>query len=255
MLAFDIETYGLDPKKHAVTVVCTEDFHTGEQRKYEFARYAKQADMKKQLTADLVAAFDAAECLCAFNGVRFDLPFLQKALDIDPHTVAGWVLKTTDILEQSRLRYKTTFSLNLLCEHNGIPVKISSGLHAVKMAQDGEFDKLAEYCADDTAILCKIYRLQHITLPKLNQTQDLMLWAPKSVYDSQKTGVHDDIMETDDGAEVAKTATVGEMIDDLIASIANENEKPPPTHSQILRKLYIIRQNYQSETLGGDSVE
>ena len=38
MLAFDIETTGLDPDHSLVTVVCTEDFATGERRAYEFAR-------------------------------------------------------------------------------------------------------------------------------------------------------------------------------------------------------------------------
>lgn len=255
MLAFDIETLGLNPLRHAVTVVCTEDYHTGERRKYEFARHAPNPDTKKQLTEELISAFDAADCLCAFNGVRFDLPFLQKALGIDPQTVTGWVLKTTDILEQSRLRYKTTFSLNLLCEHNGIPVKISSGLHAVKMAQDGEYDKLAEYCEDDTAILCKIYRIRHITLPKLNQQQDLMLWAPDSVYRIKKEEVPTDIKMEPDVDVIAKTASVGEMIDDLIASITTEVEKPPPTYSRIVCKLYIIRQNYLNEMAKDNSSE
>ena len=38
MLAFDIETTGLDPASSVVTVVCTQDFHTGERRAYEFGR-------------------------------------------------------------------------------------------------------------------------------------------------------------------------------------------------------------------------
>ena len=36
MLAFDIETTGLDGSKHDVTVVCTEDYHTGKRVAYEF---------------------------------------------------------------------------------------------------------------------------------------------------------------------------------------------------------------------------
>lgn len=257
MLAFDIETLGLNPLKHAVTVVCTEDFHTEERRKYEFARYADDEDMCQSLKEDLVAAFDAAECLCAFNGVRFDLPFLQKALKIDASTVAAWALKTTDILEQCRIRYKTTFSLNLLCEANSIPVKISSGLHAVKMAIDGEFDSLAEYCQDDTAILCKLYRLRHVMLPKLNQKQDLMQWAPDSVYcdkqsDAQAMQVdpsdNEELMQIDDIDTVASVASVGEMIDDLIASLTTSEDSPPPTYSQILRQLYKIKTNFHATT-------
>ena len=36
MLAFDIETTGLHPAHSVVTVVCTQDYHTGERRAYEF---------------------------------------------------------------------------------------------------------------------------------------------------------------------------------------------------------------------------
>ena len=41
MLAFDIETTGLDRERCEVTVVCTEDFHTGERRAYEFGRWRR----------------------------------------------------------------------------------------------------------------------------------------------------------------------------------------------------------------------
>ena len=132
MLVFDIETKGLDPKKHAVTVVCTEDYFTGETKAYEFERHAGEPDKKKQLIEELVADWNAATSLCAFNGIRFDLLFLQKALDIESDVVVSWALKTTNILEQSRNHYLTTFNLNLLCKANDIPVKISSGLAAPK---------------------------------------------------------------------------------------------------------------------------
>jgi len=42
MLAFDIETTSLDGSRHLVTVVCTEDYHTGERISYEFDRVRKQ---------------------------------------------------------------------------------------------------------------------------------------------------------------------------------------------------------------------
>lgn len=271
MLAFDIETKGLNPKVHPVTVVCTEDFFTGERKAYEFARHAAEPDMKKQLTEELVQAFDAASSLCAFNGVRFDLPFLEKALGIPRATVAQWVLKTTDILEQSRLRFKTTFSLNLLCETNGIPVKISSGLAAVQMANDGNFNDLKEYCQDDTAILCRLYTMRHITLPKLNQQQDLQQWAHTNLYEPQQSLVleasadpdtHTDTptdMDTDKDTDMAGggVATAGEMLDDLIAQLSTSMETaggPPSTHGEalaerrrILDSLYRLRDKYQAE--------
>ena len=127
MLAFDIETTGLDGSKHLVTVVSTEDYHTGERISYEFDRVRKQEPQNlEKLREDLVQAFNAATSLCAFNGIRFDIPFLRKALQIDHDTVNAWIFKTTDILEACRLGQfgpKHTFGLNLLCEHNGIKMK------------------------------------------------------------------------------------------------------------------------------------
>ena len=127
MLAFDIETTGLDPASSVVTVVCTQDFHTGERRAYEFGRVrAREPQNVGLLERELVEAFDAADSLCAFNGVRFDIPFLHAALRLSQETTAAWLLKTTDILEAARLGLfgpAHTFSLNLLCQHNQVPVK------------------------------------------------------------------------------------------------------------------------------------
>ncbi|MBE34513.1 MAG: hypothetical protein CMI16_02965 [Opitutaceae bacterium] len=210
MLAFDIETTGLDPRRCGVTVVCTEDFHTGEQRAYEFARVrwkraravelrdacaidsdewlghhcdVEGADDEHTATLDaLLAALDAAPSLCAFNGIRFDIPFLQTAFAICPLRVALWVLKTTDILEMSRLVHGSTFKLDLLCEYNGTPMKSGSGLAAIQMAADGRFDALREYCADDVRILNNLYRKQYMRHPRSDAQIDLSRWAPHEVF-------------------------------------------------------------------------
>ena len=179
MLAFDIETTGLDREHCLVTVVCTEDFRTGERRAYEFARVAAEGDSGRErarLTAALVAAFDGADSLCAFNGVRFDIPFLHKALRLSELTVAGWLLKTSDILEACRLEVfgpRHTFSLNLLCEFNNVPMKTSSGCEAVRMAAEGRWHELREYCADDVRILCDLYRRRELRNPRGFQTIDV----------------------------------------------------------------------------------
>lgn len=188
MLAFDIETTGLDRERCLVTVVCTEDFRTGERRAYEFGRVAAEGDCgreRAQLTAALVAAFDGAESLCAFNGVRFDVPFLHKALRLPEATVAAWLMKTTDILEACRLEVfgpRHTFSLNLLCEHNGVQMKSSSGCEAVRMAADGRWQELRDYCADDVRILCDLYRRRELRNPRGFHPIDLRRIAHRALY-------------------------------------------------------------------------
>jgi len=77
---------GLDPALKLVTVMCTEDFYTGEKIAYEFAWLrAEDPGRIAATTAVMVAAFDGARSLCAFNGVRFDIPFLQASLGVLAH--------------------------------------------------------------------------------------------------------------------------------------------------------------------------
>jgi len=185
VLAFDIETMGLDARRHAVTVVSTEDFATGQRVDCEFARVRAEAPYQlAALLEEMVQAFEESTSLCAFNRVRFDIPFLRMAFQLDPRTVTRWVLKTTDILECSRLLHGSTFSLDLLCQTNSMPTKISSGLQAVIMAGEQRWQDLREYCADDVSILCKLYTLRHITHPRNKRVLDLEEWAHPDCYPS-----------------------------------------------------------------------
>jgi hypothetical protein len=78
MLAFDIETTGLDRERCQVTVVCTEDFHTGEKHAYEFGRALQGGEeaqlhaLKEQLPDGLRGA-RVGECTRANpGGLRID---------------------------------------------------------------------------------------------------------------------------------------------------------------------------------------
>ena len=188
MLAFDIETTGLDPASSVVTVVCTEDFRTGERCAYEFARVkACEPQNAGMLRDQLIRAFDNAESLCAFNGVRFDLPFLHKALGLSDSTTTAWLFKTTDILEAARLGVfgpAHTFGLNLLCQHNQVQVKSGSGLQAIKLAQEHKWGELLRYCADDVRILCDLYRRRFLNNPRFHDVIDLGKIAHTGTYDA-----------------------------------------------------------------------
>lgn len=143
MLAFDIETFGLDPSKTKISVICTECIFTGERKTFEFAKHDREVGgPPTALTAELVATLDAAQSLSAFNGVRFDIPFIQIALKIPEEKVRAWVLKTTDILEYVRLINNHTFKLDLLCERNDMPMKSGTGLFAITLAQEGRWKEL-----------------------------------------------------------------------------------------------------------------
>ena len=179
MLAFDIETTGLDPKDSIVTVVCTEDVWSGEKKAYEFARYAED---KESILQELIRDFETCDALAAFNGVRFDIPFLQGAFKLDSDMVLRWILKTSDILEQCRLRYQQTFKLDLLCMHNNMQGKSADGLAAIQMAKTKQFDELRDYCADDVSLLCKLYQKRHVLNPRDNFEMDLANFSHSNLY-------------------------------------------------------------------------
>lgn len=179
MLCFDIETTGLSPKDSKITVVCVENFVTGETFTYEFARYPESFLF---LRAALIKQFDNALSICGFNAIRFDIPFLATELKIDEERKCAWVFKTSDILEQSRLLYKSTFGLNLLCQANKIPVKISDGKEAIKMAKEGRWDELNAYCAMDVSILSDIYRKRRVKHPRCGKIIDLTTIARPNLY-------------------------------------------------------------------------
>lgn len=163
MLFFDIETTGLTDKDK-VTVVCTEDYESSARKVFNFARTVSE-DEREVLRRELMLDFDSASSLCAYNGVRFDLPFMQRALDIPVQNVTEWVLKTSDILEQLRLRENAVCKLDYICTVNSVPSKSSSGLEAIRMAAEGRWHELEQYCANDVRILCDLYRMRRLKHP------------------------------------------------------------------------------------------
>ena len=99
------------------------------------------------------------------------MPFLHRALKLSQQTTADWLLKTTDILEAARLGLlgpDHTFGLNLLCQHNQVPVK-SSGLQPIKFAQEGKWDELLRYCDDDVRIRCDLYLHLSLNNPRFHK--------------------------------------------------------------------------------------
>ena len=90
---------------------------------------------------------------------------MQRALDIPVDKVTQWVLKTSDILEQMRLRDNATWKLDYLCTLNGVPSKSSSGLEVIRMAADGRWEELEHYCANAVRILSDLYRKRVLEHP------------------------------------------------------------------------------------------
>jgi hypothetical protein len=186
MLAFDIETTGLKPGRDMITIVCTEDFKTGQQKAYEFGRLQAAGDVDgyERAKSEMIEELTAATTLCAFNGLAFDIPFIAKTFQVDEDVVASWKRKLSDIFVYCKRMYMHTFSLNLLCEKNNVPVKISSGLQAIEWAREQNWDALKEYCEADVAILNKLYTKRHLLNPRNNALMDLKFIAKEPLYDN-----------------------------------------------------------------------
>lgn len=185
MLAFDIETTGLKPGRDKITIVCTEDFQTGRQTSYEFGRLEAAGDVDgyERAKSEMLEELTGATTLCAFNGLAFDIPFIAKTFQVDEDVVASWKRKLSDIFVHCKRMYMHTFSLNLLCEKNNVPVKISSGLQAIEWAREQNWDALKEYCEADVAILNKLYHKRHLLNPRNNALMDLKFIAKEPLYD------------------------------------------------------------------------
>jgi DNA polymerase elongation subunit (family B) len=159
VLAFDIETLGINKKTDLITVISLYDPSEGISRVLRFVELNYEcecvyADDYLETVAVLVDYLDNAEYLCAFNGINFDIPFIQMQFKIPNETVQGWVLKTRDVLETCRRGFSRTFNLNSCLALNdvGDGGKTGSGLEAVHQAQRGDWKQLEDYCLSDSVL-------------------------------------------------------------------------------------------------------
>jgi len=171
MLTFDIETTGLNPEgydRHGrrvrVTCVCLCD-RLGLAKTFIFKGKDGPTEEDLALRQEVISHLDAAPRLCAFNGVRFDIPFLVKSWGLPASQAGAWVRKTLDVFEASKLALGRTFSLDKLLITNGLETKTGSGLRAIEMAEREEWRELGAYCMQDTRMTCQVTSQSHVALP------------------------------------------------------------------------------------------
>ena len=97
-------------------MLCTLDSDTKEERVYNFMR-ADDAG-KRALRADVIDAFHAAGQLCAYNAVLFDIPFMQKQLQIPPEVVEEWLRKLCDPFHAIKTSFAYTCKLDKMLALN-----------------------------------------------------------------------------------------------------------------------------------------
>ncbi len=168
MLAFDLETTGLDARGDLITCAAVYDPDNNTEGVFVFARLDETGELVPSLerAEEFMALLDGADRLCAFNGARFDLPFIQHQLGASAGRVRAWRLKLHDVFEACKLALGITFPLRALLDSNGLPGKTGSGAEAVQLARQGDWQSLGEYCLNDTRVTHRVSSLDCICLPK-----------------------------------------------------------------------------------------
>lgn len=166
MLSFDIETTGLQ-HTDTITAACVYDPVNNIRKMFIFA-------VEKD-PSEFLDLLDNADILCAFNGARFDIPFIQNQWKLSDERIHKWRLKLFDIYEACLIIFKSGFSLNQLLLANHIEVKTSSGKEAITMAANKQWLELGEYCMHDTIKTYCVSTLPSIMLPLKGSARQVLL--------------------------------------------------------------------------------
>lgn len=161
MLTFDLETTGLNPRMDRITCAGVHDPDAGIDRAFFFTRRDSPDDPE-----EFMALLDGADRLCAFNGARFDLAFIEHVLRPSKQRVLAWRLKLHDVFEACKLALGVTFTLDALLALNGLPGKTGAGCDAIQLAEEERWEELGEYCMNDTRRTHQVSSLPLIRLPK-----------------------------------------------------------------------------------------
>jgi hypothetical protein len=170
MLAWDVETMGLNKGKDLITVAAI--YSPEKQIVFRFVTLDAEGTVVKVADFDEVKeAFmkelDDAVVLCAFNGIGFDIPFITASFAPSPERVMRWLLKSVDVFETCKRACEgRTFGLNLVLELNGFQVKTGSGMEAVHQARAGDWSALSSYCMDDSRLTYEISNRSRVALPE-----------------------------------------------------------------------------------------
>ena len=194
MLAFDIETLGLNPLENhlnplapSITAVSLYSTCPTKQKTFIFksssgdptADEARESEMREEIFAML----DEAPKLCAFNGIRFDIPYMKAAWNIPDERVEAWVLKTYDVFEACKIALNRTFPLKNLLAANGMESKTGTGLAAINLAKNFQWDDLGNYCMQDTRLTFLVSAQRTVVLPITTKTNQ------RVVMDSSTPGL------------------------------------------------------------------
>ena len=118
--------------------------------------------------APLLALFDDAAAIVAYNGLGFDFPLLRKHYAADAQGQARYVahrFKCHDPMVRLLHAVDAQPKLDALLLANGLPTKTADGLQAIHMWEANERDKLRDYCAEDVRLLALLVLRDTVRVP------------------------------------------------------------------------------------------
>jgi hypothetical protein len=162
MVAFDIETEGFNPLKQRITAAAV---YNGNGLSKVFVFKNEDAEEDAALRDEFITILEEAPRLCAFNGIRFDIPYIIRHWQLDPILAERWVRKTVDIFETCKLGLGQTFKLSQLLAVNNMESKTGSGAEAVGLAKEKRWEELGSYCMQDTRLTYLVTAQMGVILP------------------------------------------------------------------------------------------
>lgn len=146
-ITFDIETAGVfegglpDPTQLELTLIGIHDSETDAYSSY----------LKEELPK-LWPLLERADLLVGYNSEHFDIPILNKYYAGDLTKI-----KSIDLLKEVKNVLGRRLKLDNMAEATLGRGKTAHGLEAVKWWQQGEIEKVREYCLDDVRLTKELY--------------------------------------------------------------------------------------------------
>ena len=164
-LAFDIETLGKLEESSIITCICLYDgVH-----KWEYRFWKVSSEEWERNRKEVMERMDEAPRLAGFHAMGFDIPFMQKSLQVETERIQKWMGKCQDPFVVCRDILHCTCSLNKLLELNGLGLKTGTGGNAIELALEEKWESLLAYCMMDTVLTYEL-----CTLPSIRFSNALM---------------------------------------------------------------------------------
>lgn len=136
----DVGAY--DPAKLTISLVGTYDAATGQERTFRLEEIAALEEMLR-----------SSPTVVGFNLLGFDYAVLKPVLRIDPYA-----LPTIDLFDHLQRQLGFRPKLDDVAAATLGRRKSGSGLEAIRLYRQGNWEALARYCLDDVRLTKEIYK-------------------------------------------------------------------------------------------------